>query len=88
MTYKEWIIGQHLTRTTKESFYRFYDRHGFNKIVRANYFSPHGIPLDNQAEDIAEISGLNIEINDLVDFILTYLRNPFCRKSWPDYEGM
>lgn len=89
MTYHEWIIAQHLVRTTKESFYRWYDRHGFNKIVRANYFSPKGIPLDVQAEDISEIVGSEewVTPDDLVTFILSHRRNPWSRKKKPDFDS-
>lgn len=89
MTYKEWCIGRRLRRFPKDSWYRYYGKGGFNKIVRANYFAKGrgGIPLDVQAEDISEeIAPEFIEIQDIVDFVLKYYRNPFVRKVKPQYD--
>lgn len=80
MTYKEWLIGQSLRRFPKESWYRFQSHKDFNKIIRANYMSPNGIPIDVQAMD------MEVDPEEIVDFVLTYLRNPFVRKRKPDYN--
>lgn len=88
MTYKEWIIGQKLSRFPKESWARFADRlEGSEKIIRANFMKRGGIPLDTQAEDISsEISPEFITEQDIIDFCTKYLRNPFCRKVKPSYD--
>lgn len=89
MTYKEWLIGQSLVRFPKESFYRFGDRNCLpNQISFANYFSPDGIPIDVQAMDISETAGQEdfIEPQDIVDYVYTYVQNPFVRKVKPTYE--
>jgi hypothetical protein len=86
MSYLEWLIAQSLRRFPKGSWYRWYDKHGFSPIVRANYFKPTGIPLDVQAEDMSEEYGMSIEIQDIVDFVLKYKRNPWCRRRKPHYD--
>lgn len=91
MTYKEWCIGQSLRRFPRQSWYRFYSKRGYNKIIRANYFAKHdrGIPLDVQAMDISEeFYGRDgyVTPEDIVDFVLEYVKNPFTRKVKPEYD--
>lgn len=89
LTYKEWCIGRRLRRFPKESWYRYYGKTGFNKIIRANYFAKGkgGIPIDTQAEDISEeIQPEFITEEDIVEFVLKYWRNPFVRKKKPKWD--
>jgi len=91
MTYKEWCIGRNLGRFPKESWYRHHGRRGYNKIIRANYFSKRnrGIPIDVQVQDINEEFGYEfVTIDDVIDFVMKYLRNPFVRKKKPKYTEM
>ncbi len=89
MTYKEWCIGRRLRRFPAKSWYRFYGKSGYNKIIRANYFSKNnrGLSIDVQAGDInEEIAPGFITEEDIVEFVLKYWRNPFVRKIKPVYD--
>jgi len=89
VTYKEWCIGRRLKRFPPKSWYRYYGKDGFNKIIRANYFGKNGrgIPIDVQAADISEeITPEFITEEDIVEFVLKYWRNPFVRKVKPKYD--
>lgn len=88
LSYKEYIIGQRLRRFPLESFCRYGDINALpNTICYANYFSPRGTPIDVQAEDMSmEVAPDYIEPEDIVQYVYTYLRNPFVRKIKPTYE--
>lgn len=82
-SYKESCICEHLVRFPAKSFRRWGDFNAINRIVRANYMSHLGVPIDVQAMDITEATGVTIEPDDIVEFVYKYLRKP----KFIDYEA-
>jgi len=69
-------IRDYITKTTKESFIRFFDKNELSKEISKNYISNEGTPLDIQAVEISE-HGIKVEIDDILDFMKKYPKRNF-----------
>lgn len=69
---KEQVIKDSLRRTPIENIYQFGDRNNVSKNTILNYASKKGTPIDVQAQEMANTSGLDITPQDIVDFIQKY----------------
>lgn len=69
---KEEVIKESLGRMPIDGIYQFGDRNNVTKGNILNYVSPKGQPIDVQAEEMANNSGLDITPQDIVDFIAKY----------------
>jgi hypothetical protein len=69
---KEEVIKENLGRMPIDGIYQFGDRNNVTKGNILNYVSPKGQPIDVQAQEMANNSGLDITPQDIVDFIAKY----------------
>lgn len=86
--YKFYCIGHFLLgrRVSTKSFYRYGDKNmleGSHKIIYANYLKNNGSHLDVLAMQASEEFFIEIEPNDIIEFMYQYLKNPFTRKIKP-----
>jgi hypothetical protein len=70
-------IRDFLTKTTQESFVRFFDKNELTKEIQKNYLSKEGTPLDIQAIEISDNGGIKVEIDDILDFMKKYPKRNF-----------
>jgi len=77
LTYTETVIGTFLGRIKPSSFYRWCDKNCLTKTICLNYLSNKGSTIDQVVSDINEHVGEDfVTEQDIVDFILTYTKNP------------
>ncbi len=69
---KEEVIKESLRRTPAEGIYQFGDRNNVSKATLLNYAGKKGQPIDVQAAEMANTSGMDITPQDIVDFIQKY----------------
>jgi hypothetical protein len=69
---KETIIASEIRHTTSKSFYRFGDRNQVTPGIILHYFRTNGVPLDIQSKNLTESFGIDINVQDLADFIISY----------------
>jgi hypothetical protein len=70
------MIAAEILPTHERSFLRFSDRNKLTKRIQQNYLRPDGTPLDVQAEIISETYQKEVDIEDLVEFILSHPDGP------------
>lgn len=81
---KDDFILRYSTFTTLESFCRWGDRESLTSQILAHWIHPNGEPLDQQAMEAAEDSGMSITPEDYIDFILRYPDRKYSKTTYAD----
>lgn len=70
------IIDMFLSQFPKENFERFGDKNWLPDVSRS-WFKKDGVPLDTQLQEMSSVSGIDIEMDDIIEFVRTYRRNTY-----------
>lgn len=75
------IISESLTKFPQANFERFGDRNYITKEIKRTYFDNSGCPIDVQADSISNTYGVEITVQDIVDFVCQYPKREFLTKA-------
>ena len=75
------IISESLTKFPQGNFERFGDKNYITKEIKRTYFDENGISMDVQADSISNTYGVEITVQDIVEFICQYPKREFQTKA-------
>ncbi|MEA5257184.1 hypothetical protein VB264_05255 [Arcicella aquatica] len=73
---KNSVIDEFLIPFPKADFERWGDKNVLGDVSKS-WFSKSGLNLDTQVQEMNTVTGLGIEIEDVIEFVKTYRRNSY-----------
>ncbi len=73
---KNSVIDEFLKPFPKADFERWGDKNVLGDVSKS-WFSKSGLNLDTQVQEMNTVTGLGIEIEDVIEFVKTYRRNTY-----------